>query len=139
VKSRPAWFYEQSGVIPYRLKRKSLEVLLVTSRGRGRWIIPKGVIDPGTTAIESACKEAYEEAGIRGEVAAKALGKYQYGKWGGTCTVAVFALKVTTVLETWPEDAIRRRKWMRLEKAARAVEESALKKLILTISKSAPA
>jgi phosphohistidine phosphatase len=139
VKSRPAWFYEQSGVIPYRLKGKKPEILLITSRGRGRWIIPKGVIDPGTTAIESACKEAYEEAGIRGEVGAKALGKYQYEKWGGTCTVAVFALKVTTVLETWPEDAIRRRKWMRVEKAARAVEESALKKLILTISNSAPA
>lgn len=136
VKSRPRWFYQQSGVIPYRFKGEKPEVLLITSRGRGRWIIPKGVIDPGMTAIESACKEAYEEAGIRGEAGATALGKYQYEKWGGTCTVAVFALKVLTVLESWPEDGIRRRKWMSVEKAAQVVEEPGLRKFILAVSHS---
>jgi len=134
VKSRPPWFYQQSGVIPYRLKRNGTEVLLITSRGRGRWIIPKGVIDPGTAAIDSACKEAYEEAGIRGRASAKALGNYKYDKWGGTCTVTVFALKVSTLLEKWPEDSVRRRRWMSVEEAAQAVEEPALRKLIRGIS-----
>ncbi|MEY2491219.1 MAG: hypothetical protein QOH24_170 [Verrucomicrobiota bacterium] len=134
MKGRPPWFYQQSGVIPYRLKRNKAEVLLITSRGRGRWIIPKGVIDPGTSAIDSACKEAYEEAGIRGQTSATALGKYQYDKWGGTCTVTVFALEVSTLLETWPEDSVRRRRWMSVQEAAQAVEEPALRKLIQGIS-----
>jgi 8-oxo-dGTP pyrophosphatase MutT (NUDIX family) len=127
---KPPWFYQQSGVIPYRIKGRAVEILLITSRRRGRWIIPKGIIDPGTTAIESACKEAYEEAGIRGRPSATALGKYQYDKWGGTCTVEVFALEVSSVLETWPESGVRRRQWMSVGAAAKAIEEPALKRLI---------
>jgi len=138
VKSRPFWFYNQSGVIPYRVNQSKTEVLLITSRRRGRWIIPKGVIDPGTKAVESASKEAYEEAGIRGRVSSQPLGNYQYRKWGGICTVQVFALEVLDVLETWPESSFRRRQWIGVEQAANAVEELALKKLILRISPAKP-
>ena len=115
-----------------------MEVLLITSRRRGRWIIPKGVIDPGTKAVESPSKEAYEEAGIRGRVSSQPLGNYQYRKWGGICTVQVFALEVLDVLETWPESSFRRRQWIGVEEAANAVEELALKKLILRISPAKP-
>jgi phosphohistidine phosphatase len=132
VKSRPSWFYHQSGVIPYRTNGSELEILLITARRRSRWIIPKGVIDPGMTAVESACKEAYEEAGIRGRVNSAPAGEYQYRKWGGVCTVQVFALEVLDVLETWPERSVRRRQWMSIEEAAKAVEEPALKGLILS-------
>ena len=138
MKSRPFWFYNQSGVIPYRVNQSKMEVLLITSRRRGRWIIPKGVIDPGTKAVESASKEAYEEAGIRGRVSSQPLGNYQYRKWGGICTVQVFALEVLDVLETWPESSFRRRQWIGVEQAANAVEELALKKLILRISPAKP-
>jgi phosphohistidine phosphatase len=131
MKRRPPWFYQQSGAIPYRLKQEEVEVLLITSRGRGRWIIPKGVIDPGMSARETACNEAYEEAGIHGQASARALGKYQYDKWGGTCTVKVFGLKVSSVLKTWPEDDVRRRQWMSVSQAVQAVKQPALKKLIL--------
>jgi 8-oxo-dGTP pyrophosphatase MutT (NUDIX family) len=130
MKSRPSWFYKQSAVIPYRGAGADLEILLITSRKRGRWIIPKGVIDPGTTAIESACKEAYEEAGVQGEANPRCAGEYKYEKWGGTCAVQVFALSVRTVLDSWPEDDIRERKWMSKQEAAKALEISALKKLI---------
>jgi phosphohistidine phosphatase len=133
MKRRPAWFYRQSGVIPYRLKPDEVEVMLITSRGRGRWIIPKGVIDPGATALETACNEAYEEAGILGQTSAKPLGEYQYEKWGGTCTVTVYGLKVSSVLKTWPEDGVRRRQWMSVRKAVKAVEQPALKKLIVAV------
>ena len=134
VRRRPAWFYRQSAVIPYRITEAGVEILLVTSRGGKRWIIPKGIIDPGATALESACKEAYEEAGIRGRPSATALGKYQYEKWGGVCTVEVFALKVLTELDTWPESDVRRRQWISAKEAAKTVEEPDLKKLILSIS-----
>ena len=133
MKSRPSWFYRQSGVIPCRAGASGREILLITSRRRGRWIIPKGVIDPGTTPVESACKEAYEEAGIRGRVTAEPLGEYQYRKWGGVCTVQVFALEVSTELDTWPESSVRRRQWMSVLEAANAVEEGELKELILSM------
>src|SRR5689334_17776367 len=123
MKTRPPWFYKQSGVIPYRITEAGLEILLVTSRRKGRWIIPKGIIDPGTTPLESACKEAYEEAGVRGHADPKILGEYRYQKWGGTCVVQVFALEVTYVLESWPEAEIRERKWMSQKEAANAIEE----------------
>jgi len=138
VKSRPFWFYHQSGVVPYRASESEIEILLITSRRRGRWIIPKGVIDPGTTAAESACKETYEEAGVRGRISPEPLGEYQYRKWGGLCTVQVFALEVLDVLETWPESSVRRRQWMSVEEAAKAVEEPALKELILRLSPAKP-
>jgi 8-oxo-dGTP pyrophosphatase MutT (NUDIX family) len=133
MRSRPWWFYQQSGVIPYRVIQGETEVLLITSRRRARWIIPKGVIDPGSTAGESALKEAYEEAGIRGSLSPDPIGEYSYEKWGGTCTVKLFLLNVHTVLEAWPEASIRERRWMTVEAAAAAVEEPELQDLILKV------
>jgi 8-oxo-dGTP pyrophosphatase MutT (NUDIX family) len=111
-----------------------VEVLMITSRRRARWIIPKGVIDLGSTAEESACREAYEEAGIQGDISSAPIGEYQYSKWGGICTVKVFTLEVQTLLETWPEASIRQRQWLSIEEAADAVEEPELQRLILKLS-----
>src|SRR5262249_32651877 len=58
----------QAGAIPYAIVDGEVRVLLVTSRGSGRWLIPKGNIDPGLTPAEAAAKEAYEEGGIRGRI-----------------------------------------------------------------------
>ena len=58
----------QAGALAYRIRNAKLEVLLITSRERGRWIIPKGNIDAGTDPAEAAEKEAYEEAGIKGSI-----------------------------------------------------------------------
>lgn len=136
MKLKPGWFYRQSGVIPYRIVEGRVEVLLITSRRRGRWVIPKGVIDPGMSAVESARKEAYEEAGIRGELSPDPLGEYRYDKWGGTCTVKVFKMEVQEQLKAWPESASRRREWMTVEMAARAVNEPRLQKLIQRVGPS---
>jgi len=130
MKRRPWWFYQQSGVIPYQVEQDKVEVLLITSRRRGRWIIPKGVIEPGMSAAESASREAYEEAGVRGKVSPTPIGEYRYDKWGGVCTVKVFTMEVHLVLETWPESGSRRRRWMTVELAAQSVEELQLQQLI---------
>jgi phosphohistidine phosphatase len=134
--AKPAWFYRQSGVIPYRIADGSFEILLITSRHRGRWIIPKGIIEPGWTPTASAQKEAGEEAGILGSISAAPVGEYQYPKWGGECTVQVFALEVHTMWDTWPEAAARKRQWMTLDDAAHAVREPELQQLILTLPAS---
>jgi 8-oxo-dGTP pyrophosphatase MutT (NUDIX family) len=133
MKTRPWWFYNQSAVIPYRLMDGRLELLLITSRKRGRWIVPKGVIDPGKTAEEAAANEAYEEAGVRGQIVTGLIGEYSYEKWGGTCKVQVFLLEVEVVLDAWPEQDARRREWMSAEKAAESVQEEALRRIILSI------
>ena len=56
----------QAGVIAYRILDGKVQVLLMTSRDTGRWIIPKGNIKAGVTPCRAAEKEAYEEAGVKG-------------------------------------------------------------------------
>ena len=136
MRPKPAWFYRQSGVIPYRVLNGSFEILLITSRRRGRWIIPKGIIEPGLMAVESAQKEAAEEAGVVGSVSTVPVGEYRYPKWGGACTVQVFALHVHTVWDTWPEAAERKRQWMAPDAAAHAVHDPELQQLISTLPES---
>ncbi len=122
----------QSGVIPYRCRHGELEVLLITSRKRKRWLIPKGIVETWLSPKDSAVKEAWEEAGILGQVIQPPLGTYQYDKWGGTCRVEVFLLQVETVLESWPEEW-RDRQWLSLEEAASRVDEAELKQMILAV------
>jgi 8-oxo-dGTP pyrophosphatase MutT (NUDIX family) len=134
MKSRPPWwFYHQSGVIPYRVVHEEVEILLITSRRGKRWVIPKGVIDPGSSASASAAREAYEEAGIRGRLSDSAVGEYRYKKWGGTCTVKVFIMEVQSVLEEWPEASNRRREWLTVKDASETVKEPELQRLILQV------
>jgi phosphohistidine phosphatase len=132
----PWWFYKQSAVIPYRFNEGSMELLLITSRRSGRWIVPKGVVDLGKTASEAAANEAYEEAGVRGQISSSAIGEYDYLKWGGTCTVKVFLLEVQTVLDVWPEQDERRREWMSVEQAAQSISEEELRRMILSVPDS---
>ncbi len=133
AKTKPWWFYNQSGVIPYRVENDEVEILLITSRRRKRWIIPKGIIERDMSPQESAAKEALEEAGVKGRVHAIPLGEYQYKKWNGTCNVAVFPFAVDDVLETWSESGVRQRRWVSVEDATGLVDEDALKHLIRRI------
>ena len=125
----PAWMYRQSAVIPYRKEPNGLEVLLVTSRKGKRWVLPKGVVEPDLTPAVSAEKEAMEEAGVRGVIGAEPLGTYEYRKWGGTCTVQVFAMEVEDEVPAWPESGMRRRAWLTVEEARRRVDEKDLRKI----------
>jgi 8-oxo-dGTP pyrophosphatase MutT (NUDIX family) len=130
------WIYNQSGVIPFRVERGNVQILLVTSRSGKRWIIPKGIIEHDLSPQESAQKEAYEEAGVSGKICGKSAGTYTYNKWGGTCTVKVFLLKVENILEDWPESYFRTREWMSVEEAAKRVDEDKLKDIIGELSQS---
>jgi 8-oxo-dGTP pyrophosphatase MutT (NUDIX family) len=117
-------------VIPFRLEQDKLNVMLITSRNRKRWIIPKGIIEKDISAAESARREAFEEAGLRGRVSRKPIGRYRYRKWGDTCDVQVFLLKIEQVLDEWPESSVRQRRWATVEEAANLVEEQELGGLI---------
>lgn len=129
----PQWFYRQSGVIAYREKNGEIEVLLITSRKQKRWIIPKGIVEQGISPGESALKEAMEEAGIEGMLSPTPIGKYEYPKWDGICTVEVYLMQVSKLHQDWPEKSFRNRKWMGIERAKELVREEKLKVLIAQV------
>ncbi|MEP0918765.1 NUDIX hydrolase [Leptolyngbya sp. DQ-M1] len=126
----------QSGVIPYRIQSGNIEVLLVTTTKRSsaknvdRWSIPKGWIEPFMSAADSAAKEAYEEAGVRGLVKTPAIGDYQRRKLGLPCRVEVFLMQVEVVLEDWAEAKVRKRRWFSVLQAIKKVQHPQLKRLL---------
>ena len=128
----PDWIYDQSGVIPFRIKKGEIQILLITSQSKKRWIIPKGIIEDYLSPEESAIKEAYEEAGIEGNSIAE-MGEYQYNKWSGTCNVKVFLFEVDKEFEYWPESWFRERKWMSVKHAEKYIKEQPLRKMISSV------
>mgnify|MGYP006291114137 CR=1 FL=1 len=136
MRAKPDHFYRQSGVVAYDWDDGELQVLLITSSSGKRWVIPKGIVEPGLTPLESALKEAHEEAGISGKGLTESLGHYQYQKWGGVCDVTVFPLEVDTVLADWPEAAVRRREWFSPAGAADNVREPALQQILRDLATS---
>ena len=82
MRTKPDGYYVQSAVIPYRRDEGRVEILLITSRKRRRWVLPKGVCEPDMTAADSAAKEAMEEAGVRGSVSTETVGRYRYREVG---------------------------------------------------------
>ncbi|MET0065037.1 MAG: histidine phosphatase family protein [Candidatus Thiodiazotropha sp.] len=136
LRERPAYYYRQSAVIPYRIHDAKPEILVVGSHKQKHWVIPKGIIEPGMSLQASAAKEALEEAGVTGEVGEQALGEYEYKKWGGVCSVQVYPMRVDEVLseDLW-EESHRGREWVSGQKAIQRVESSALKKMIKQLLK----
>ncbi len=131
---RPAYYYHQSCVIPYRISAEGLEILIVSSSSQKHWVVPKGIHDPGLSAQASAAQEAFEEAGVRGRVIETPLGRYSYEKWESTCTVEVFAMEVTKEIpvQKW-EESHRQRLWVSVEAAIERVKNKDLAQLISTL------
>jgi 8-oxo-dGTP pyrophosphatase MutT (NUDIX family) len=114
-------------------------VMLVTSRGTRRWVIPKGWAEKGVEPHAQAAREAYEEAGLEGEIGREPLATYRYAKrLGGKktvpCKVTVFPLAVDRQLEDWPEKAQREARWFTPAEAATLVQEGGLVTLLLELA-----
>lgn len=122
---------KQSAVIPYRIQDEKLEILLITSSGGKRWVIPKGMIEIFMKPHYSAAKEAWEEAGVVGEVSETSIGTYSYKKLGCNFLVDVFLLRVETVFNDWPEAKVRKREWLNLKQAIKRIEEVELKEILM--------
>jgi len=120
----------QVAALPYR-HAPDLEILLVTSRETGRWVIPKGKLMKGLTLWEAAAQEALEEAGVVGVIGETPLGTYDYVKFlksgvGAACRVTVFPLAVREQLPTWLEQHQRESRWFAWAEAVEAVHETGL-------------
>lgn len=111
----------QVGVIPYALEAGVPVFLLVTSRRTGRWIFPKGVCRRDEAAEVCAAREAYEEAGVEGEIVSSPVGVYRDRKRAPgrapMIEVRMYPLHVTRQHQDWPERKARKRHWATLEEA----------------------
>jgi 8-oxo-dGTP pyrophosphatase MutT (NUDIX family) len=122
----------QVAALCWRMGKRGLEVLLVTSLNSKRWILPKGWIEPEMTAPENAAREAFEEAGVTGKIGIQPVGQYHYLKerrdgGGVPVSVDVFALAVTRQFDDWPEKGQRSMIWVPLDQAWKKVSEPGLR------------
>ena len=121
----------QYGALCWRPGADGIEVLLITSRDTGRWVIPKGWPVPGLAPEAAAAKEAWEEAGVDGLINPLCIGRFGYQKCltdtaTVPCAVAVYGLRVANLAKTFPEVKERQRKWFSLPEAAALVAEPEL-------------
>ncbi len=130
--SRPPWHYNQSGVVPFRKTETGYEILLITTRKSGNWIVPKGIIEPDLSPVDSASKEALEEAGVSGTTIDGIQESYFFDKWNGRCNVALFPLEVTKTHAHWAEEDVRKRKWVPREHVDDYLKNPELIKAVLT-------
>lgn len=126
----------QSGALAYRVdERGRVRVLLVRTRRSKRWSIPKGGLKIALSMNENAAREAFEEAGVRGEIEAISSGMYRTTKrtWYGDSIVEiwVYRLRVSEQLAQFPEQGEREAKWVSCRRAAKMLREPVLAQLCL--------
>lgn len=130
---------QQCAALPLSRHNGDVRILLITSRETRRWVVPKGWVGKRCSPAHQAAREAYEEAGIRGRIGQVPLGRYGYAKRlsnGASipCEVEVYPLEVEALLDHWPEQAERERRWFSPAEAAAAVQESELGRLMLGLA-----
>ena len=129
---------KQYAALPWRHSGAAREVLLISSRDTGRWVIPKGWPIKGMSPAQTAAREAFEEAGLGGQVSKKPIGEFEYGKRldNGSvqpCRVEVFGFEQMVQHPDWPEQGQRRLQWFSIAEAAEAVDEPELRDIIKTL------
>jgi len=127
----PQWVRQAAAIPIYDGK-----VCLVTSSSGRRWVIPKGIIEPGQTAGETALQEAWEEAGLSGVLHAEPIGSYLFDKGGSLCHVTVFLMQVTEEADDWPERFSRQRVWLELDEVSDSVREPGLRDILDALART---
>jgi 8-oxo-dGTP pyrophosphatase MutT (NUDIX family) len=125
----------QFSALCYRVINNKTQVLMITTRRKRRWILPKGWPIDGLTPAESAAREAWEEAGVIGKSQDRCLGLYSYSKLLEDvgplpCVAMVYPVQVRSLASAYPEVNQRRRKWFSLKKAASLATEPELARIL---------
>lgn len=124
----------QFAALCFREVKEKTQILLITSRGTGRWIIPRGWPMDNKTPSEAALTEAWEEAGVKGKALEATLGLYSYTRTISgeeiPCVAMVYPVKVKSIEDDYPEAGQRDRKWLSPQKAAKRVSEPELARII---------
>ncbi|NVO57250.1 NUDIX hydrolase [Rhodobacteraceae bacterium B1Z28] len=122
-----------------RIAGDGKDVLLITSRGTGRWIIPKGWPIDGLNGPETAVQEAWEEAGVQASgVQKEPVGQYSFDKTlddgsAQQVVTSVYHIQVTDLADDYPEADQRKRCWVSPQVAAERVQEPELRDLLLQL------
>ncbi|MGJ5142170.1 NUDIX hydrolase [Bradyrhizobium oligotrophicum] len=125
---------KQFAALPFRIEAAQLSILLITTRRKQRWSVPKGspILRRGPHRV--AAIEAYEEAGLRGKIGRQPLGRFKHSKRKGKrkipCEVKLYPLKVTKQHGRYPERGQRKLAWLPAAEAARRVHRAKLRRLI---------
>jgi len=125
----------QACAIPYRVRAGSVEVCLVTSRRKGRWVFPKGLVETGDSETETALKEAREEAGLRGQISGRTIGRYERQKLGVRFSVACYLMQVDYQQREWRESSIRQREWVSLAEARTRIGPRCQREILVIAAK----
>ena len=127
----------RGGALPYRHNQaQQLEFLLIRRTDQSVWSLPKGHPSADLPLHRTAVIEAFEEAGVEGEVDEIPLGSFLYRKTNGSLLghkvveVVTFPLRVTRELQSWPEVDMRLRQWTSLEQAESSVAPGQLPELL---------
>ena len=133
----------QAGALAWMEHESDLKFWIVTSRRTQRWVLPKGGIDPGMTPHEAAAQEAFEEAGLIGDISAYGVGSYRIPKirppliW--TVEVSVYPMRVETVHDDWLESDQRVRRLVTVDEAAALIVEPEIVRLLRRVVPRLPA
>ena len=124
----------RAGALCWRPAGDDVEFLLITTRRSGRWTPPKGNRQGVSSMAESAAAEAWEEAGVRGDVGAKIVGEYDHAPSGNGARkiqrVILYPLRVRDLADDYPEAGRRKVRWADRETAASLVDNRELKRIL---------
>ncbi|MGI9511987.1 MAG: NUDIX hydrolase [Anderseniella sp.] len=128
----------QISALPCRIKKGALEVCLITSRGGGRWIAPKGWPETNMAHVEIAAQEAWEEAGLTGEILPDLYASYMATKQlepdvGIPVRIDVYLMVNPKQAKQFPEQGERKIKWLDMDSAIERVDESGLKDVLIKL------
>lgn len=130
-----------SGGIVFRLARdkKDIEILLIQD-SKDRWTIPKGHIEPGENAKQTAIREIGEEAGLKNVEIVSWLGKIHFKYRRNTklvlMTTQIYLVHALNKNERpVPEKWMNGIKWFSFADALDAIEYEDIERLMLIAKK----
>jgi 8-oxo-dGTP pyrophosphatase MutT (NUDIX family) len=127
------------GIVFRRNDKSEVEILLIQD-AKDRWTIPKGHIEEGETAQETALREIGEEAGIKEAEAICWLGKIHF-RYRRVSTLVLMTTQIYLVKALGDTDDIKKEEWMngikwfKFHDALEAIEYEDIGKLMLLAMK----
>jgi 8-oxo-dGTP pyrophosphatase MutT (NUDIX family) len=129
--------FKQFAALPYRMRDNDVEILLITTRKKRRWSVPKGWPIKHNSPQQTAATEAYEEAGVHGAIGNRRIGQFRKRRLKKDrpvmCDVQIYPLEVTHQQDNWPEKHERSRIWVAPRKAAKLVKKAGLRRAIKSL------
>lgn len=121
----------QAGAVVFRRRNNKIEILLITTLKKQKWILPKGIIEEDQDIGQTVKNELFEESGVQGNIVSPLLGENRRIKWGRKCIIKYYAVELQKIFTEWPEQEFRKRKWIEMRKALNKVSKPELKKIII--------